>query len=567
MEKNKQKTPSGCLKNREEFVFEIDAENKIKTSNQSSFCSALLNVKFFFNGLIYNNSEKSIIEGYTSKGLDYFRTVEGSFVIFIIDGNNFFIVTDKVNSKKAYYGLIHNNWYISNNIDLLPTNDCHFDTQGMANYLANGVMFNDITLFEEIKSAKRASIHQIFNGQLNITKYWDESFNYSLFDKSKKDLYQNELEELIIRCVEERYATVKNPIISLSAGYDSRGILGTLHKKINAEKMSCFSYGSSENLPADTDAKLAEKLATICGYPHHLIKSYEGNLINLINKNAKEGKCIANFCDELDAWHYLAKLDQFSDVFVGEQCLGSVGSGIKSKRDIFDRLHINDSQILMPLESFISKNLFRDLCHKLNNLTDQIYASADKYSILQDKLDYLHLDQKCNHIFMPWREHFSSQVGFVHNPYLDGRILDFRKKLPPDLRDNKLLFKETITRMLPEIFSVGHPSSPSYQMNWHDEFRNHKTELIKFINSTDSRLDSYFSKRDLINILRHEITMNKRNKGLLIWGIIFFRRKYKSADKLLGIFVGPLGKPVKGLDKLLLRLLVMRTYLSTSSLP
>jgi hypothetical protein len=102
------------------------------------------------------------------------------------------------------------------------------------------------------------------------------------------------------------------------------------------------------------------------------------------------------------------------------------------------------------------------MCQSINNLADGIYDGINGISDPREKCDFLYLNQRIDHILMPWREYFTGQVGYVHNPYLDGGILNFVKKMPGQLRKEKFLFRDTITNMFPELFSIGPATSSGY---------------------------------------------------------------------------------------------------------
>ena len=197
MEKDEKTANPGCLKNKGVFSFLIGKQIGVKTTNQPTFASNDNAVQVFLNGVIYEKSEAQLVEGFLTLGVDYIKNVEGSFVIFLIDGTGFYILTDKVNSKKAFYALLDDVWYISNNIDALPKHICQLSMQGLACYLANGIMYNDITLFQEIKSAKRASVHLFRKTELSIRCYWNFRFSYSSNSNIEQQKYEHELEIII----------------------------------------------------------------------------------------------------------------------------------------------------------------------------------------------------------------------------------------------------------------------------------------------------------------------------------------------------------------------------------
>ena len=547
------------MKSRQDFSFTVSESEGVKTGNEPTVFSEAKKLKIFLNGVIYNQDRNQLIEGFLSQGTDFVRRLEGSFIIFLIIDSKFFIITDKVNSLKGYYAFIDHKWYVSNDIDALPKEKCKINLKGLACYLDNGVMFNDLTLFEEIQSAKRACIHTFVNGQVQVDKYWDDGFVYQSSEFKTDSEYKEELRTLLIQAVKQRHACSENAAISLSAGYDSRGILGILHNEIHASNISCFSYANFTMQTTDSDPYLSKDLAELYDYPHQTIPSYNGKFLDQLINNAKEGKCIAHFCDELDAWNCLASWKKYTDLFVGDHCLGSHGTNL-------DRFLLRrDPSRIEPLEAFLSLELFAILKTKLIELFDEILETTAELPDVQDKLDFLDIDQEINHIYMPWREYFSSKVGFVHNPYLDSSILEFRKTIPPNLRRNKHLFIETVRAIMPESFTVPLAKKSGTAIDWQQELCKHKDELVSFISNSNSRLDEIISKNALIDLLKQGVLIFKK-RAERHSKELEHKNAYRLINKVSKIFMGSKSnqKPkTPTLEELIMRLLIIRIYLST----
>jgi asparagine synthase (glutamine-hydrolysing) len=568
MEKIKASPRSIFMKSKQDFVFMINKNDGVITHGKYTVASQGEDIKIYLNGVIYNNDGDQLIAGFLKHGVDFVSQLEGSFIIFlVIGGKQFYILTDKVNSKKAYYGLLEDVWYVSTNIDLLPIHKCHISLDGVACYLANGVMLNDLTLFQEISSAHRACITGIINNKLTSYHYWDYKFDYSSSSILLQPNYQDELKSLLIDSIKRRFNAVSETGLSLSAGYDSRGILGILHGSIRAKNISCFSYALLENPKKKTDASNSKLLAVRCGYDHQIIKSYNGNLMNLISGNAREGKCLSNFCDEIDAWHYLAANKPFSDIFVGDECFGWVDGALSSKEEILDCVSIKGASSIMLLGTFISQKTFMQMVECLNRMNEIIFESTSGFQNPHDKKDFLYLDQRINHVLMPWRENFLGQVGYVHNPYLDGAILEFMKKMPPEFRKNKFLFEHTINNMFPDLFSLKRATSSGSQVNLRKEFHKFIGPLISLVQGTDSRLDDIISKKEIIGMIKRQNSIFPRIKVYSIKILKYLGRRnnilhnafsviFRSRYNQKGVPLGP--------DILLLRVLLIRVYLSRS---
>jgi hypothetical protein len=160
------------LRNKGVFSFSITKDGFIHSGDHPTWSSIDGGLQVYLNGVIYNCSGEQLLEGFSTQGVDFVKDLEGSFVIFIIQGGAFHLITDIVNSKKAFYACLDQTWYISNDINHLPRKDCSISWKGLASYLASGVMLNNLTIFAEIQSACRASIHTVKNGELTIKRYW-----------------------------------------------------------------------------------------------------------------------------------------------------------------------------------------------------------------------------------------------------------------------------------------------------------------------------------------------------------------------------------------------------------
>jgi len=550
------------LRNLETFTFTINSKHEVNCSNRSTITSNSNVYDIYLDGIIYNVDKKQLSDGFASNGIDYVKQLEGSFVLFILHQDAFYLVTDKLNSRKAYYAFIEDTWHISNDIDNLPKNRCKVSIDGIANYLANGVMLNGLTLFDEIKCSDRASIHHIERGEIAIKRYWDLVFTYSS-DRINESDSQQRFDKLLISSIKRRYDSDTETSISLSAGYDARGILGIMSNKIDARKINCFSYALKKDPAQHSDAFYAKQLAEQCQYNHEVFVSYKGDFINILTQNASEGKCLTNFSDELDAWHELRDRSGFPDIFVGDMNFG-ISLPFKTLENILERARIVESEGLKWMKRYIPKKVYQDICSSLDTLVNDILQKVNKFSDPQDKLDYLYLDQRINHGLLTWRENICTQAGFVHLPYLDGQVMDFVATLPPQLRTNKLLYRKTISDMLPDFFSIPFASSAGYKVDWTREIINNKKALTELVQGSSSRLDEFIDGRDIIGMIRKQNITRAHLKVFIYKVMRYIRRRIKLADVILGKIFGPMHRYVSS-DILIIRLLLLRIYLSNST--
>lgn len=555
------------VKNTGDFSFFVNDNGVISTEGIPT-CSCLTsNLKLFLNGVIYNKSENQLIQEFDEKGIGMVEELEGNFILFVSIKTEFYIVTDKVNSKKAFYAHLDDGWYISNNINLLPKQRCAVSQEGLACFLANGVMLNTLTLYKEIISARGGSIYTFQNQQLSLRAYWEYGFDYTTEIPTADSVLklEKELEKLLIESVKEMAPAVSHAAVSLSAGYDIRGILGIIKKHTNLSDLACFSYASNGNTKEHSDSFLAKKIAEACCHTHEIMPFYNGDLVGHILGNAKQGKVLTNFCDELETWNSLVKRNTYTDLIVGEECFGYFNVPLESKEKLFSLMAINGAGSLRWLENFIDPALYHQFNNDLINLQNKIWARLDKFSDVHDKKDYLYFDQRINHVLLPWRENICSNVGYVHNPLMHSKILEFIKKLPPVHRQNKNLYKRTISKMLPELFEIGFATTSGYSINWELEIRKNKTKLIDFVERTDSLLDAIIPKEEIIKMIKKQSSFFQIASKNITRVILYFRKNNKLFNTVVTPFFGQLSGPLSSkfvfLDFLVIRLIIIRTEL------
>jgi asparagine synthase (glutamine-hydrolysing) len=516
----------------------------------------------FVDGIIYNKNNEDLIEGFLHKGEEFVKELDGSFIIFLVSGSNLLVFTDRVGSLKVFFCKMNGIWHVSNNIDCLPLSACHLSMDGLACYLTNGVMLNNLTIFDEVRSVERASVTTFSSGVIASKTYWKIEFKYASMEETDQEALAEELEHLMVEAVRSRIATMSRGAISLSAGHDARTLLGIMRKYLNVPEMFCFSYSLPENNKKNSDSFLAKELASSCNYPHEIKESYKGDLVNYLIKNAKQGKVLTHICEELETWQSISEKG-YTDVFCGDECFGYFNVPLDTRDKLLGLIAITGAPGLKWLQTYIPSEIYNELCSSLDQLTDDIYKRTEPYQDPHDKKDFLYIDQRLNNVLMPWRENICSQVGFVHNPYLDSRILDFIMKLPPDLRKEKIFFKKVIRKMLPELFSIELAKASGYNVNWEEELDKNKDELIRFVEETDSQLDSVIPKKGVIEMIKNQSSFVESGKKAMIRSLFYLRKKNKTADKMLDPIMGPMlypkGQPVFP-DLLLLRLLLIRTY-------
>lgn len=526
-------------------------------------------ITLLLHGEIFNTPETNqaefLIKQFRKHGLSFSKDINGSFVVLVIDKRNdtVAVVTDRINSRKVFYSKYKGSYWLSTSLYLHPTADVDIDTVGVTCYLANGAIFNNRTLFEDVRILERACLHKLSSNGFDTTKYWYYEFSNSYSNTDEIKL-QAELSELLIESIRVRLKNKSKAFLSLSAGYDSTGILGILASKLNFSNVECFSYCFGVPKPG-SDEYISKEMANYLGFGHKIVKSYNGDFLDLINHNASMGQGLANFCDEIDAWKTLApelSAERKSVLFVGDMYSSTTCYKLKCNlndlNEVLPYVGIYNSLILKPYVNLLDSSNGKILREAWDEEYRSILRKIPHYDDIRDSKDFVYFDQRIPHILTCWREYFQSPFVNVCAPYLDSNVLDFTMKLPVSLRESKILYKRTLNKMFPDLFKFKRAHT-SGTVNWRRELIGQYQEVKGHILSYDSKLDEIIRPEIILNLLKKSKSWKHSRYGPRSLPIKI-SQKYLNDMRIGNMIIKYF--PVIDLESLLKRILVMRQFLS-----
>jgi|GEM_PF-2631495 asparagine synthetase B (glutamine-hydrolysing) len=464
--------------------------------------SADENIIILFAGNIYSDDisdndsvEQYLLDNYFSHKKDFVKYLNGSFSLFFAqrETGEVYFATDRLNTRKIFKFKKGGRLLFANDINLLPLNECNLNYAGLASYLINGALYNDLTLFDEIKKLERASLHKIVDFNIISEKYSDYYFNNEYENKSETEL-ADELNNLYLQSLNRIIKGKKNIFISLSGGYDSRAITAMLKKCVNSNfNIICFSHNFG-NINKDTDSDIARQIAENLGYPFRLINSYERNPFHTFKYNAEHGQGMAYFCVESDAWEEMNK--DFEKCGSGILLVGDMNDGTfkefhgNNKRAL-ERTQIYESFFLKEYRNYFSPDILQNLCENWDREYDKILNRVSQQDNMINLLDYLYIDQRIPNVNSVARECFQAPYIETATPFYDNNVLDFMGKLPPSLRNNKKLHRMALEKNYPDIFKIKFPTSGwGNEPDWINEIKSFSDVFIDNIKNSKSKLDN-----------------------------------------------------------------------------
>lgn len=206
----------------------------------------------------------------------------GSFAVVIESKNKLLVAVDRLRSIPLFYSLKDNIFYISDDAywikDELSLNN--FEKCKIIEFILTGYTCGESTLISEIKQIQAGEYLEV---RKKNKKVFPKTYNYyrhlhgAYFDENKKiEDYYNQLDIISENIFKRLIKSVrgKRIVVPLSAGYDSRYIVGML-KKYEFKNVLCFTYGRKDSFEVKTSKKVASEL----GYDWYFVE-YNKNIWN-----------------------------------------------------------------------------------------------------------------------------------------------------------------------------------------------------------------------------------------------------------------------------------------------
>jgi len=501
-----------------------------------------------------------LLKQYTQREDGFPRDINGSFSLLIIDKHRdaVKVVTDRLNARKVFLYRRTSGCWLSSELDKLPIADLELDLCGVAHFLANGVPFNQHTLFEGVTVLERASIHTLDARFHTIEPYWTYDFDRSRSQCKETDL-QDELATLVLDGVRRRLPQSERAFVALSGGYDSAVILGSV-RRLGFTNGESFSYSLPNPLP-EADAAVAKQMAAVSGLPHRMVLSYHGNVVRTITENARHSRGMCVFCDEMDAWLELAdhfKPHGMAALFFGDGAFDTVISP-NSKPTSFDILnanHVRNFSGLQWLRTYLGSSTYRRLRDALGDDLKQILRRAPPTMNGHEREAFFYLDQRVSNYLLGCRERIMGCYVTIRCPFLDNAILDFVKSISVRLRHQKRLFIDTARRMFPELLSTPRAKQRGYRPDWRNELLQASERATSELLEGETRLDEIVPAKCLSRVLQDRLELANSQ--------LESRSLCTRAMRAVGILPKQLAPPVSPTD-FVLRSLQIRSMLKRIS--
>lgn len=196
-------------------------------------------------------------------------SIDGSFcfVTGTRSGDMIRVITDPVGQLHVYWLVLPNALLISTSALLLAQlGQCSWEPPAVREFLATGTVFEDRSLFQDVRKVTPASIHT-FKSQRSesIRTYWSvhDHANSSRSAKESLDAFATSI-GMGIQHIFEQF---QRPALDITGGFDSRLILASVRNQALEQDFGTTIVGAQN----DADVVSAQRIVDVCGLNHRRI--------------------------------------------------------------------------------------------------------------------------------------------------------------------------------------------------------------------------------------------------------------------------------------------------------
>lgn len=198
--------------------------------------------------------------------------LNGSFSAVVKNGDDVFLVADKMRSHALLYAYQDSQPVISDDIEwmLAQMPKPSFDATAMSMFMSGGYIYGSQTIIRGCKVVAAGSYVKVDTCRITEVVYHDFMSEpaKAISELDVLDRAAGALEEAFVRMLESIGA--KTIVIPLSGGYDSR-LIACLCKKHRIQNVICYTYGRRDSFEVETSKRVAEQL----GYPWYYVEYTE----------------------------------------------------------------------------------------------------------------------------------------------------------------------------------------------------------------------------------------------------------------------------------------------------
>lgn len=465
-----------------------------------------------------------LIPAYLEFGIDFVKKLNGQFAIAIFDRNrqSMFLVRDHVGIAPLFYTVKNGMLVFGSEIKAIlehPGVERAVDVKGLDQIFTFPGVCSPTTLFKGIHSLKPGHFLQVRPDGVSEHEYWDLDYPVESEERMSEDDYIDQLDELLQAAVGDRLNADVPVGYYLSGGLDSSLIAGLIHKVSPGRERQSFSIAFEDQehderryqqmLAQRFNAlrheqifdwgKVSERLRDAVYYSETPLKETYNTcslaLSELVRKNDIKVILTGEGADEIFAGYVGYRFDEVRASAVGES-----DSGVDVALENQERVRLwGDKNFfyeknyygLREVKTSVYSKAIRERYAEYDSVTDDL---VDKTKLFNrhpiHKRSYIDFKLRlADHLLADHGDRVSYRNSIeARYPFLDIRLIEFAKTLPPRLKLNGLIEKYIVRKVAeryipPEIASrekfhfvaPGSPALLAQKIDWVEDLLSDET--------------------------------------------------------------------------------------------
>ncbi|WP_416841672.1 asparagine synthase-related protein [Haloferax sp. DFSO52] len=437
------------------------------------------------------------LDRYEEVGNEAFSELNGSYLAFVEFDGEAIVATDPARTWQCFYADLPEGRVFGTNpkrvVSAVP--DTEVDTRGLLEYVHMGVVVDDRTVFNRVKTVP-------FDGYITADDTGTLSrFVYDHADPDEFD-YVDELADRLERAIARRTIYPGKHGLLLSGGYDSRAIVAQ-HPGIDV----CFTLGTTDHPEVET----ARNIATQYGADHQTLVpgddylNVEADVIEYSMGTRESVHVHHAGCDDdmnVDTiFHGLFFDTFFRGHFLPRNVVDIFGNKFPLQGLDPDP---NPPEVLSskfgyhPACDHVFPECYDQFDTSMDFIDDVVSEQLDKWSDRYDNVyDSIALFGIQNQPTLPF--HFELSDNYIESfVAADAELIDWHLKTPPEKR-NTTVMKQALRQLNPDIFRHRPPDRPhhTFRRNQIEKYLRRKLPIVEPFSQPWPDMEAQYAESEL----------------------------------------------------------------------
>jgi asparagine synthetase B (glutamine-hydrolysing) len=396
------------------------------------------------------------------------RELDGSFVLFYQAGQSQLLAADRTASRPIFYMQSASELIFAPEpkaFSYLSRGKPRLNHDAMVSFLVNGHPISDATYFDGVRLLRPGHYIEVNGGRITSGEY--AAYSPAGLNSSDMGLpaYREQLATVLRAAVRNRSKYLDKAVFPVSGGYDSRGLLACV-REFHTGRIRTVSWGTGEEDPT-ADAAIGRRVAAYFDCDHLFLRRRSDLLIEGLQTTVH--LIDAANTDSFIHPHEPTLIEELRNMghpvlFRGDESFGYRGTAL-SGMEAMARVGLRELSQYPSLHGLFHQNVLPGILEEQQQTFRQVIGSCPTTEDWTIAKDWLYLNQR---LFRSLNFSHYAKLCFLEarNPWLDRDVLRVYENIPVKYRIDKMLYRETLAFMFPDVMSRIPIAQRSSLENW-----------------------------------------------------------------------------------------------------